>query len=93
MLLLLDPVFQATQDINFNEKIIAGSESTIKSCESELVLLREIKPESSSHWWDGRTATSARAGYLLNKMLAASNKIETLERKNLELKKVLAKGA
>jgi hypothetical protein len=86
-----DPIFQATQDIAFNEKVIASSESTVRACEQELTTLKEIGTESS-HWWGGRTASSARAAYLFAKMLAAETKIEVLERKNVEMKKVLAKG-
>jgi len=33
-----------------------------------------------------------RAVYLLDKMLAAESKVEALERRNEELKKVFAKG-
>jgi hypothetical protein len=47
-------------------------------------------------WWKfglgHRGATSLRGKYLFDKMLAAEKKIEVLEKKNLELKKVLAKG-
>jgi hypothetical protein len=90
--LLLDPIFQATQEISFNEKIITGSESTVRSCEEELVTLKEIGSESSSSWWGSKSATRVRAKYLFDKMLAAELKIEDLEKRNVELKKVLAKG-
>lgn len=88
---LLDPVFQATQDIAFNEKIIASAESTVKACEAELTALKEIDT-APSHWWGGRTAASGRADYLFQKMLDAEAKIETLEKRNVGLKKVLVKG-
>jgi hypothetical protein len=90
--LILDPIFQATQEISFNEKIITTSESTVRSCEQELVTLKDIGSESSSSWWRGKSATRARMNYLFDKMLAAEMKIEVLERRNAELKKVLAKG-
>jgi hypothetical protein len=92
--LILDPIFQATQEISFNEKIITTSESTVRSCEQELVTLKDIGSESSSSWWGlrGKSATRARMNYLFDKMLAAEMKIEVLERRNAELKKVLAKG-
>jgi hypothetical protein len=62
----------------------------VRACEQELNTLKEIGTES--HWWGGRTASSTRAAYLFDKMLAAETKIELLERKNAELKKALAKG-
>ncbi|KAF7322646.1 hypothetical protein HMN09_00043200 [Mycena chlorophos] len=87
-----DPIFQATQEIAFNEKLITSSESTIKTCEQELLSLKEIAGQES-HWlWGGNTATTARSRYLFSKMHAATLKIEALERKNTDLKKVLAKG-
>jgi len=89
--LVNDPIFQATQDIAFNEKIVASAESTVKACEAELTTLKELGT-APSHWWGGRTAASARADYLLQKMLDAEAKIETLERRNADLKKVLVKG-
>ncbi|KAK7023862.1 mitochondrial escape protein 2 [Favolaschia claudopus] len=90
--LVNDQIFQATQDIAFNEKIIASSESTIKSCEQELLSLKEINKDNQ-HWlWGGSTAAATRSRYLQSKMLSSSLKIETLERRNSELKKALAKG-
>ncbi|KAJ7197249.1 RNA12 protein-domain-containing protein [Mycena pura] len=89
--LVNDPIFQATQDIAFNEKIIAGAESTIKACEQELLSLKEIGTQAE-HWWGGNTASSSRSRYLLSKMQVATMKIEALERRNVELKMVLAKG-
>lgn len=91
-----DPIFQATQDIAFNEKVIASSEKTVSACEQELTTLRGIVVMEAQPWWTfgfGRkSATSLRARYLVDKMLASERKIETLEKKNSELKKVLAKG-
>ncbi|KAF7311650.1 hypothetical protein MKEN_01068400 [Mycena kentingensis (nom. inval.)] len=89
--LVNDPIFQATQDIAFNEKQISSAESTIKSCEQELLSLKDLS--ASDHWlWGGSAATSARSKYLLSKMYAATVKIDKLERTNTELKRVLAKG-
>jgi len=85
----VDPIFYATQDIAFNEKVIASAEATVKACEDELLRLREIGMPSS---WFSSSAPSARADYLLHKMGASEAKIERLEKKNTELKKVLAKG-
>ncbi|KAJ7771805.1 RNA12 protein-domain-containing protein [Mycena metata] len=89
--LVKDPIFQATQDIAYNEKLIASAESTVKACESELLTLKEIGTDGE-HWWGGNSASSTRSRYLLSKMQASATKIEGLERKNTELKKVLAKG-
>ncbi|KAJ7756804.1 RNA12 protein-domain-containing protein [Mycena maculata] len=89
--LVNDSIFQATQDIAFNEKMIAGAESIVKACEQELLTLKEIGTRGE-HWWGGNSASSLRSRYLLSKMQASAMKIESLERKNTELKKVLAKG-
>ncbi|KAJ7286029.1 RNA12 protein-domain-containing protein [Mycena rebaudengoi] len=86
-----DPIFRATQDIAYNEKIIAGAEGTVKACEQELLSLKEIGTDAE-HWWRGSSAASSRSRYLLNKMQEAAKKIVTLEQKNDELKKVLARG-
>ncbi|KAF7357625.1 hypothetical protein MSAN_01359000 [Mycena sanguinolenta] len=89
--LVNDSIFRATQDIAFNERMIAGEENTVKACEQELLSLKEIGRDFE-HWWGGNAASSTRSRYLLTKMQAATMKIEALERKNIELKKVLAKG-
>ncbi|KAF8078176.1 RNA12 protein-domain-containing protein [Lyophyllum atratum] len=85
--LVNDPIFQATQDISYNEKYIASSEKT---------KLKGIAPMEAKPWWTfglGRqSATSMRARYLADKMQAAERKIEAMERENAELKKVLARG-
>lgn len=86
-----DPIFQATQDIAYNQKIIASNEATIKACEDELMTLKEVEA-GTSHWWGSRKAVSSRGEYLLKKMRAAVEKIEALERQNATLKKVLAKA-
>ncbi|KAJ7684746.1 RNA12 protein-domain-containing protein, partial [Mycena polygramma] len=89
--LVKDAIFQATQDIAFNEKIIASAESTIKACEQELVTLKEIGT-GDEHWWGGNSASSTRSRYLASKMQVSTMKIEAAERKNSDLKKVLTKG-
>jgi hypothetical protein len=71
--------------------MIASAENIIKSCEQELTTLREIGTDTS-HWWGGRTGSSARAAYLFDKMLAAESRLEALEKQNAELKKIFAKG-
>ncbi|KLO14864.1 hypothetical protein SCHPADRAFT_914661 [Schizopora paradoxa] len=85
-----DPVFRSLQDISFNEKKIASAESTVRSCEEELLKLKEIGT-SGAHWWSKKPATAYRSAYIMRKMLAAESSIEKLEATNAELKKVLAK--
>ncbi|KAI0340659.1 hypothetical protein BDW22DRAFT_1360083 [Trametopsis cervina] len=88
--LVHDPIFQATQDIAFNEKVIASNESTVKACEDELMTLKEVEA-GTSHWWGSRRAVSSREEYLLKKMRGAQEKIEALEKQNGSLKKVLSR--
>ncbi|CAE6410859.1 unnamed protein product [Rhizoctonia solani] len=90
--LVEDHIFQAVQTINFNEKLIATSVSTIKACEDELTVLKNIGIDLGSSVISGKGATGARAGYLLDKMMQATLKVEKLEVENAKLKKVLAKG-
>ncbi|KAH7341824.1 RNA12 protein-domain-containing protein [Rhizoctonia solani] len=90
--LVEDRTFQAVQSINFNEKLIATSVATIKSCEDELTVLRNIGLDLGSSVLSGKGATGARASYLLEKMMQATLKVEQLETENTKLKKVLAKG-
>jgi len=88
--LVNDSIFQATQDIAFNEKMIAAAESTVKACEQELLSLKEIGRDFD-HWWGRNKASSTRSRYLLSKMHISAMQIEALERRNAELKKVLAR--
>ncbi|EJD53233.1 exonuclease [Auricularia subglabra TFB-10046 SS5] len=81
-----DALFQATQDLAYNEKAIASAESTVKACEAEMTTLKELASESST-----RRAANARAKYLSNKMQAAQTKIEQLEAKNAALHKVISR--
>ena len=77
------------QDISFNEKLIAKSESTVRACEDELEKLKDMIQLHHRFW---RNAPRERAKYLLEKMLAAERKIGELEKKNNVLKKVLARS-
>jgi hypothetical protein len=91
-----DPIFRATQDIAFNEKMIASSERTVHACEEELARLEGILALERQEWWKfglGRKSSSAmRARYLFDKMLYGGKRIETLEKKNAELRKDLGRG-
>ncbi|KAI0797741.1 exonuclease [Abortiporus biennis] len=89
--LVNDPVFQATQDIAFNMKVIASSETMIKSCEAELITLKDVDAGTSS-WWGSRKAVTQRIEYLLKYMRTANAKIEAAEKQNASLKKILAKA-
>ena len=83
-------MFSATQDIDYNKQLISGSEATIKACEEELLRLSEIGEYTKSSVFGMDRAVSIRTRYLLNAMGEASAKIESLERANAKLKKLLA---
>ncbi|KIY67682.1 exonuclease [Cylindrobasidium torrendii FP15055 ss-10] len=87
--LVQDPGFQASQDLAFNEKIIASSDATVKSCEDELSRLRDMGADSGWTGTFGVGVLSSRMNYLLEKMKDAQAKIEKLEKDNKGLKKVL----
>ncbi|KAK0448384.1 RNA12 protein-domain-containing protein [Desarmillaria tabescens] len=86
-----DAIFQATQDLAFNEKVIATAETSIKAYEQELSTLKDMGADTS--FWSNLGSSSVlsqRAKYLLNKAKAAQTKVETLEKQNLLLKKTLS---
>lgn len=86
-----DPIFQASQDLASNTRLIDSAEATVRACEQELQVLRTIGLDSG-HWWSGATAMAIRAKYLTDKMANAQGTLEKLEKHNGELKKVLARG-
>jgi len=77
------------QDIDYNKQLITASESTIKACEEELLRLTEIGEHTRSSVFGTDRAVGLRTRYLLKAMGEASAKIETLERANAKLKKLL----
>ena len=77
------------QDIDYNKQLIAVSESMIKACEEELVRLTEIGEHTRSSVFGTDRAVSVRTRYLLKTMGEASAKVESLERANAKLKKLL----
>lgn len=87
-----DPVFQATQDMALNDKLIAGADNTIKACEAELASLHEITgPERFfDSLWRSRRASTERRRYLAKKMHDAQVRIQTLEKQNIDLKRTMA---
>ncbi|ESK85972.1 hypothetical protein Moror_9473 [Moniliophthora roreri MCA 2997] len=88
--LVSDKIFQAVQEIAYNEAQVSSAESSVKSCEEELLKLKDIGWNPTKWFWSD--PPSRRAEYILSKMMDAERKLETLERKNVELKKALAKG-
>ncbi len=86
-----DPIFQASQDLASNTRLIDSAEATVRACEQELQVLRTIGLDTG-RWWNGATAMGIRAKYLMNKMANAQGTLENLEKHNGELKKVLARG-
>jgi hypothetical protein len=86
----IDPVFRSVQDIALNEKAIAANESTIRSCEEELLKLEQIRPLDQGILSIG--ATRQRADFLLTKLAEAEKKIESLEKTNAKLKKDLKRA-
>ncbi|KAF9234783.1 RNA12 protein-domain-containing protein [Melanogaster broomeanus] len=91
--LVNDPIFRATQDMAVNDKLISSADNTIKACEAELTTLQQITGNETffqSLW--RRKPEAERKKYLLKKMHRAQANIQTLEKQNAELRKVLAKG-
>lgn len=84
----IDPVFQATQELGYNEKEIAQAESKIKVYEQELALL--VDTMSKEGVILRRSACAERARYVGENMINAERKLERLEKKNRELKKALS---
>lgn len=89
-----DNVFRATQDMAVNDKLITSADTTIKACEAELATLQEIAgPEGFfQSLWKSRRASTERRRYLLKKMYEAQVRIQTLEKQNMDLKRILARG-
>lgn len=82
-----DTVFQTAQDLSYNEALIKSAETTIKSCEEELSVLKGIRGIEPVRWWQWKSGVaSARIAYLIEKMRSAEKKVEGAERKNKELK-------
>jgi len=84
-----DPIFHATQEMGYNNKLIESANATIQSSEDELSRLGAIKADGSGSWLGAKSATRQRARYVLEKMRDAQLKLEELEQRNGELKKVL----
>lgn len=86
-----DKIFEATQEIAYNEKQITELEGKIRGYEGELTTLTDMMhKERQMTWLWGSHACRSRANYVGKKLAAAGRKVETLERKNEQLKRVLA---
>lgn len=90
-MLLPDSIFEATQDIAYNNSLIKYNEGVIQKCEDEIVVLKDVDA-ATAVWWGSRAAVDNRREYLLQKLRTAGHKVETADRQNTNLKKVLAKG-
>ncbi|KZT57165.1 hypothetical protein CALCODRAFT_542165 [Calocera cornea HHB12733] len=88
---LADKTFAAMQDIAFNERAIAGAESTIKSAEQELDTLTNIGLDTGKGWIEP-SGLEARAHYLIKKIQQNEKKLEQLEAQNNKLKALLKEG-
>ncbi|TFY82063.1 hypothetical protein EWM64_g1954 [Hericium alpestre] len=91
-----DAVFQANQDLALNTKRIQIAQDIIAACEQELKTLNELSrgSEMRTSWlrpWADRP-TTRRIRYLLQKMRTAETTVESLDKKNSQLKAVLKKG-
>ncbi|OXM81077.1 exonuclease [Cryptococcus neoformans Bt63] len=99
--LVNDPVFKSSCQIEYNNAIIAKSESDIKAYEQELMNLKNITTEGGSDalgvsgGWLGLGGNSAirdRGKWLLDKMGGLVDKVGKLEKENAEMVKVLSSG-
>ena len=90
-----DKLFEATQELAYNEKQIAEAEVKIKGCENELaVLMDTMQKENEQRWWGlfGRSACWGRARYVGNYLTVTERKLEMLEKRNKEWKRVIKEG-
>ncbi|KIM49011.1 hypothetical protein M413DRAFT_438171 [Hebeloma cylindrosporum] len=85
-----DKVFAARQELVYNEKQIADTEAKIGTYEQELAVLVETMGNEQRRWWTfGRSACVERARAVGERLVIAQRKVDKLERKNTELKKVM----
>ncbi|KIK95027.1 hypothetical protein PAXRUDRAFT_780258 [Paxillus rubicundulus Ve08.2h10] len=91
---MFERLVNATQDMAVNKKLISNENSTITACEAEFIMLQEITSNESlfQSLWSSRRSITERKKHLLKKMYSAAVKMQTLEKQNVELRRVLAKG-
>ncbi|WRT67442.1 uncharacterized protein IL334_004413 [Kwoniella shivajii] len=99
--LVNDPIFRASNQIEYNTTLITKAENDIKTYENELTTLKGITTEGgsealgvSSSWLGlgGHSAVKDRAKWLLDKMAKGVDKTAKLEKENEDMGKVLASG-
>ncbi|OCF71499.1 exonuclease [Kwoniella mangroviensis CBS 8886] len=99
--LVNDPIFKASNQIEYNLTLIAKAENDIKTYETELNTLKGIITEGGSqalgvesNWLGlgGHSAVRDRARWLLDKMQTSVEKTVKLEKQNGEMAGVLASG-
>lgn len=103
---ILDPIFRASSQIEYNTVLINKAESDIKAVEAELLELQTISsPHKSGSNSEDLAADAGgffgssrkypirqRMGYLLDKMNKAVEKLVDLEKENKEMMKILSTG-
>nr|XP_018263526.1 exonuclease [Kwoniella dejecticola CBS 10117]OBR85684.1 exonuclease [Kwoniella dejecticola CBS 10117] len=100
--LVNDPIFKASNQIEYNTTLINKAENDIKTYENELNSLKGIITDGGSealgvnnNWLGigGHSAIKERSKWLLDKMLKNVDKTGKLEKENEEMMKILASGA
>lgn len=102
MLNVLDPVFNAMLRIEYNNEVIAKSETAIRTYETELSQLKDITTnggdaalgvnEGGFMGLGKNSAIRERAKWLLEKMGKNMDKLNSLEKENADMLKVLGSG-
>ncbi|KAF8626167.1 hypothetical protein AX15_005055 [Amanita polypyramis BW_CC] len=88
-----DSIFAAAEEITYNSKLISSCEKTIRSCEDELVSIKQVMGTESSGWFSSRDrGLRSRVQYVASKLQSAQKKLEALENVNRELRKTLVGG-
>ncbi|WWC69163.1 uncharacterized protein I206_103099 [Kwoniella pini CBS 10737] len=102
--LVNDPIFKASNQIEYNTTLINKAENDIKTYENELNSLKGIISdggsealgvENKNNWLgftNGNSAIKERSKWLLDKMLKNINKTGKLEKENEEMMKILSSG-
>uniref|UniRef100_A0A8H7Y4C2 Mitochondrial escape protein 2 n=1 Tax=Psilocybe cubensis TaxID=181762 RepID=A0A8H7Y4C2_PSICU len=86
-----DKVFRATQELAYNEKQILDTEAKIQGYEQELSLLIDtMEKENRLEWFMRPSRCRERTRVVGQKLYSATRKVEELEHKNVELKKILS---
>ncbi|KAF9475682.1 hypothetical protein BDN70DRAFT_883451 [Pholiota conissans] len=87
-----DKVFQATQELAYNENQVLELEAKIQRYEQELAVLVDTMMKEHNPWYSfRRSACVGRARSVGEKIVISQHKVAILESKNIELKRVLAK--